>query len=117
MDVTVIGTPIEDTVNVKFGMLIDFGDLKELVKRKIVNPLDHATVLNCNSPHKKLADTMEAQGHKIYRVAYQPTCEMMIIDFANILLEQLPNNIALHHLKLRETATAFAEWYASDQTD
>ena len=117
LDVTVIGTPIDDTANVKFGMLIDFGDLKKVVKRKIVSPLDHSTILNCNSPHKELADTMEAQGHKIYRVAYQPTCEMMIIDFANILLKQLPNNIALHHLKLRETATAFAEWYASDQTN
>ena len=25
---------------------------------------------------------MEKKGHKIYRVSYQPTCEMMIIDFA-----------------------------------
>ena len=26
--VTVIGTPISDTTNVKYGMVIDFGDLK-----------------------------------------------------------------------------------------
>jgi len=115
LEVTVIGTPIEEATNTKYGMLIDFGDLKKIVRQHIVDPLDHATVLNCNSPHKALADTMEAQGHKIYRVNYQPTCEMMIIDFANQIQAALPTHLSLHHLKLRETATAFAEWYASDQ--
>ena len=27
---------------------------------------------------------------------------------------KLPKNIKLHSLKLQETATSFAEWYASD---
>jgi len=115
LEVTLIGSPIAETSNAKYGMLIDFGDLKELVNKHIVHPLDHATVLNCNSPHKDLADTMEAQGHKIYRVNYQPTCEMMIVDFAAILTTHLPAHLSLHHLKLRETATAYAEWYAADQ--
>ena len=115
LDVTVLGTPIAEPSNKKYGMLIDFGDLKKIVEEHIEQPLDHATVLNCDSPHKELADTMEAQGHKIYRVHYQPTCEMMILDFARILKAQLPKHLQLHHLKLRETATAFAEWHAADQ--
>ena len=32
LSVTVIGKPIEDTCNVKYGMVIDFGDLKKIVK-------------------------------------------------------------------------------------
>ena len=36
------------------------------------------------------------------------------IDFAEKIKERLPDNIKLHSLKLQETATSFAEWYASD---
>ena len=36
------------------------------------------------------------------------------VDFAEKIKKHLPNNIHLHALKLRETASCFAEWYASD---
>ena len=49
LDVTVIGQPIDDPEHVKHGMVIDFGDLKKIVTREIVEPFDHATVLNVNS--------------------------------------------------------------------
>ena len=39
---------------------------------------------------------------------------MMVIDFAKKIQTYLPKNIALHSLKLQETETSFAEWYASD---
>ena len=38
----------------------------------------------------------------------------MIIDFEERIRKELPNNIGLHHLKLRETPNSFAEWYAED---
>ena len=114
LDVTIIGQPITDPDHVKNGMVIDFGDLKNIVNKEIVQPFDHATVLNVKSPHKEIADEMESRGHKILRVSYQPTCEMMIIDFALKLKAKLPNHLKLYSLKLRETETAFAEWYADD---
>ncbi|MEO1032788.1 6-pyruvoyl trahydropterin synthase family protein [Winogradskyella sp.] len=112
--VTVIGTPIADTTNVKFGMVIDFGDLKKIVKDEIVDVFDHAMIFNKNTPHLELANDLKNRGHHIILVDYQPTTEMMIIDFAEKIKRRLPNNIKLHSLKLRETATSFAEWYASD---
>lgn len=114
LDVTLIGTPKEDPGHVKNGMLIDFSDLKKIVKREIVAVFDHATVLNVSTPHKKLADEMEATGHKIVRVTYQPTCELLLVDFAYKIKDLLPEGIALFSLKLRETGTAFAEWFAAD---
>tara|TARA_B100000575_G_C22876515_1_gene511093 strand:+ start:126 stop:575 length:450 start_codon:yes stop_codon:yes gene_type:complete len=114
LDVTIIGQPIKDPDHVKNGMVIDFGDLKTIVNKEIVEPFDHATVLNVKSPHREIAHEMESRGHKILRVSYQPTCEMMIIDFALKLEAKLPNHLKLYSLKLRETETAFAEWYADD---
>ena len=95
-------------------MVIDFGDLKTIVNKEIVDPFDHATVLNVSSPHKEIADEMEKRGHKIIRVKYQPTSEMMVLDFVDIIQAKLPNHLKLYSLKLRETSTAFAEWYAED---
>ena len=73
LSVTVIGHPIQDQSHVKYGMVMDFSDLKKIVNTLVVKPFDHATVLNVDSPHKDLADSMEKRGHKILRVNYQPT--------------------------------------------
>ena len=112
--VTVIGTPIADSKNVKFGMVIDFGDLKKIVKEEIVDVFDHATVFNKNTPHVELARELEARDHNVLLVDYQPTSEMMVIDFAEKIKQRLPETIKLHSLRLSETTSSFAEWYASD---
>lgn len=115
LSVTVIGEPIDDASAIKNGMVIDFSDLKKIVKEEIVLPFDHATVLNITTPHKALAEEMESRGHKVLKVNYQPTSEMMVIDFAEKIKTHLPENIQLFSLKLRETASSYAEWHAADQ--
>ncbi|MDA8592146.1 6-carboxytetrahydropterin synthase [Flavobacteriaceae bacterium] len=114
LDVTVIGSPITDSSNVKYGMVIDFSDLKKIAKEEIVDVFDHATVFNKNTPHVDLARELKSRGHNVLLVDYQPTSEMMVIDFAEKIKSRLPKNIKLYSLKLQETATSFAEWYASD---
>ena len=114
LDVTVIGNPITDTTNVKFGMVIDFGDLKTIVKQEIVDVFDHATVFNKNTPHLELANELINREHHVLLVDYQPTTEMMVIDFAKKIKARLPENIKLHSIKLQETDSSFAEWYASE---
>ena len=114
LSVTVIGKPITDTSNVKYGMVIDFGDLKKIVKEQIVDVFDHATVFNKNTPHIELAKELEQRGHEVILLDYQPTSENMVVDFSNKIKSLLPENIKLHSLRLQETETSFAEWFASD---
>ena len=114
LSVTVIGTPISDTSNVKYGMVIDFSDLKKIVKSEIVDIFDHATVFNKNTPHVELAKELADRGHNVLLVDYQPTSEMMVIDFAEKINKYLPDTIQLFSLRLQETDSSFAEWYASD---
>jgi len=114
LSVTVIGKPITDSSNVKFGMVIDFGDLKKIVKEEIVDVFDHATVFNQNTPHIELAKELKNRGHHVILVDYQPTSENMVIDFSTKIKNRLPDTIKLFSLKLQETETSFAEWYASD---
>ncbi len=114
LSVTVIGEPITDNNNVKFGMVIDFSDLKKIVREEIVDLFDHATVFNKNTPHIELANELKNRGHHVILVEYQPTSENMVTDFAKKIQDRLPQSIQLHSLKLQETETSFAEWYASD---
>ena len=114
LSVTVVGNPIEDSENVKFGMVIDFGDLKIIVKEEIVDVFDHATVFNKNTPHVELAKELSDRGHSVLLVDYQPTSEMMVIDFSEKIKKRLPKNITLHSLRLQETDSSYAEWFAGD---
>ena len=114
LSVTVIGKPITDSNNVKFGMVIDFSDLKKIVREDIVDVFDHATVFNQNTPHVELAKELQNRGHHVILVDYQPTSENMVVDFANKIMARLPKDIQLHSLRLQETESSFAEWFASD---
>lgn len=114
LSVTVIGKPITESSEVKYGMVIDFSDLKKIVKEEVVDVFDHATVFNQNTPHIELAKELKKRDHHVILVDYQPTSEMMVIDFASKIKKRLPENIKLFSLRLQETETSFAEWFASD---
>ncbi len=111
--VTVAGKPIVDESDVKEGMVIDFGDLKHIVKPMIVDKFDHSVVLNKKAPVEYLKN-LSPMFDRIHLLDYQPTCENMVIDFAMQIREKLPENVDLVSVKLYETATSFAEWYAID---
>jgi len=113
LHVTVIGEPINDTNNVKLGMVMDFGDLKRIVKKVIVDVLDHSLVISEKSKHDNL-HKLEEMFDRHYITPYQPTCENMIVDFAEKIQPLLPNNVELHSLRLYETASSYAEWFAAD---
>lgn len=114
LSVTVIGSPIQDANNVKFGMVIDFSDLKKIVVEEIVDQFDHATVFNKNTPHVDLAKELADRGHHVILVDYQPTSENMVIDFAEKIKNRLPSSIKLFSLRLQETESSYAEWHQSD---
>lgn len=114
--VTLIGQPIQDSQNPKYGMVMDFSILKDIVNELIVDPFDHALLVKAGTPHEELANQAHMFG-KIISLPYQPTCENMVIDFASKITSRMPQNIKLFSLRLHETATAYAEWYASDNAN
>ena len=69
---------------------------------------------NNQSPHKAIGEKLLLEGHNVIMVDYQPTSENLIIDFAHKIQAQLPKSISLFSLRLQETESSFAEWFASD---
>lgn len=111
--VTLVGEPVNDPDSPKNGMVIDFKDLKRIIKDLIVDELDHSLVLRRDTPEALLSQ-LKSTYNRLVLVDYQPTSENMIIDFANRIKAELPENVNLHHLKLWETVTSNTEWYAED---
>lgn len=109
--VTLKGKPINNTVESKNGMVVDFADIKKMVTAEIIQPFDHALVLNKKTSFQLRS---ELQEQKLILVEFQPTCENMLIHFVEKIKNVLPPRLALHHLLLRETSTSYAEWYAED---
>ena len=109
--VTIIGEVIRENTP-RLGMVLDFGDVKKVVREHIVDVFDHVLVLNETDSRK---DSVSAIDTKLILTPYQPTAENLLLDFVNRIKTRLPAGVKLHSMKLRETATSYAEWFADDQ--
>ncbi len=107
--VTVRGTASTREGDPKLGMVMDFGALKSIVGRVVVDRLDHALVLR-----EGFADELKERFGRIVTVPFQPTCENLVAWFAASIAPELPAGVTLHSLRLHETASSFAEWFAED---
>lgn len=113
--VTVIGEQLKKQGHPKQGMVMDFTDLKNIVKGEIVDKLDHALMVNNQTSHVNIQEALSGiVPLRVVNVTYQTTVENMVEDFALKIKTKLPSTVELFSLKLYETATSYAEWYASD---
>ena len=90
LEVTV-GGDVTDANSPKRGMIIDFKDLKDIVKKVAVDKYDHSY----------LNDFFE-----------NPTAEIMVEQIAYDIMNNLPNGVYLVSCKLWETTTSYAEYNA-----
>ena len=108
------GRPRIDEHHPKNGMVIDFKDVKRVVKDRIVDVFDHALLLS-DRVSQEQKDILSSSYEKVIFADYQPSCELMLVDFVIKLDQQLPEGVQLHSLRLYETETSYADWFASDQ--
>ncbi|MBL7138289.1 MAG: 6-carboxytetrahydropterin synthase [Bacteroidales bacterium] len=111
LSVTVTGSPITSHQSPKRGMIMDFNELKHIMKREVIDQMDHALILPSDLDISELLKMGETFSNVIV-VDYQPTSENLLIDFAERINRVLPEGVKLHSMKLRETATSYAEWFA-----
>ena len=105
--VTIEGVPECDRSSHKYGMIMDFKDLKSIVNEEVLNHFDHALVLRSDSP---IASELYSCYGNVMIVDFQPTCENLITYFAERIKGRLPKEVKLYSLRLYETATSYVEW-------
>jgi 6-pyruvoyltetrahydropterin/6-carboxytetrahydropterin synthase len=91
------------------GMLLDFHDIKSIVETALLNKFDHALLLN-SSVDSALAETLRKQFEKVLLLPFQPTSENLILHFAKLLKDVLPDRLRLKRLILYETATSYVTY-------
>jgi 6-pyruvoyltetrahydropterin/6-carboxytetrahydropterin synthase len=111
--ITVSGTPIKNTEDPKNGMVADFSEIKKWIKVPILDQFDHALLISRDSDNQELSKISQ-MFDKLKIVDYQPTCENLLIDIVEKIKPLLHESLSLFSVKLCETATSYAEWFASD---
>ncbi|MDD2538969.1 MAG: 6-carboxytetrahydropterin synthase [Bacteroidales bacterium] len=105
--VTITGEPSAIPGDPKSGMIMDFNDLKKIVSRYVLDPLDHSLMLRKDAP---LCTELAEQYDNIKVFDFQPTCEQLTLHIARILDPVITAPNRLHSVRLYETPTSFAEW-------
>jgi 6-pyruvoyltetrahydropterin/6-carboxytetrahydropterin synthase len=113
LSVTLSGIPVNDKMSPKYGMVVDFTDIKKWVKNTIVDEFDHALLISSDADLESVKSTKQ-MFNKLRVTPFQPTCENLLLYIADKIKNQLPVEISLYSLKLRETGSSYAEWYAED---
>ena len=113
LEITIIGEPKKEPQHPKDGMVIDFSELKEIVKSQIVSRFDHALMVNSlvSGQQKEL---LSKTTNRLIVVDFQPTSENVAAYIAEILQQHLPFGVNLYSIRLYETVTSFAEWFSED---
>lgn len=113
LQITVTGEPMQEPGHSKDGMVIDFSILKKLLHENIVSPLDHSLMINQEAPVDKL-NALGQMYERHHVVPFQPTTENLVVYIAEKVQPLLPEHIQLFSVRLFETSSSFAEWYAAD---
>ena len=92
LQVVICGTPNE------YGWLLDFGELKDIVSRHVLNDYDHAD-LNALADFQNIPATAENMAEAIFR-RLKPHCR--------------GENYCLFRVSVFETADAWASWEEDD---
>lgn len=114
--VTLRGAALQKENHPKDGMIIDFSDLKSKIENAVVKEFDHALVLSQLS-YSENVEIMKKQYGKIILVPFQPSCENLILEFKNRIKAAFEgSSFEIYSLRLDETATSYAEWFAEDNS-
>ncbi len=92
----------------KRGMVMDYSDLKALVKQHILDPMDHAFIYDLQSDKEtKVAQLLMDLDSKVYGIPSRTTAEEM----AKYMFEKLANvGLPVRLIRLWETPTSYCEY-------
>lgn len=89
------------------GFIIDFKEIKKIVKDKIVDFLDHKLILSTTylEKHPELKEL-----NNLIKWNFEPSAENILLFIRNTLANEFPRDIRLKKLLLYETKSSFVEW-------
>lgn len=107
LHVTVSAEPVGEDYLPPPGFILDFKELKRIVKSVIEARFDHHTLLSEDylAAHPPLAILPN-----IWVWQAEPTAENILLYIRNTLKNELPADVVLRKLKIYETSESYAGW-------
>jgi 6-pyruvoyltetrahydropterin/6-carboxytetrahydropterin synthase len=107
LHVTVTADTFSDDFIQAPGFVIDFKEIKKVVKEQVIVNLDHKLLL---SKQFITENKYTSQQENIMVWEIEPTAENLLLYIKKILTSSLPAFVQLSYLKLYETKDSYAEW-------
>lgn len=93
----------------EMGMGIDFGTIREIVERTIIEPYDHSLLVRRCEQTEEVVEVLSHHFEGVYAVDWQPTSENILSHFTSLLAPHIPAGTRLYSLRLHETEKNCAE--------
>ena len=105
LQVEVSGDLVTD--GAKKGMVVDFTDVKSIVKSEILDHMDHAFIYDTTSEREcKIANLLNELNSKTFGIPVRTTAEEM----ARFMFNRLKSKLPISAIRLWETPTSFCEY-------
>jgi 6-pyruvoyltetrahydropterin/6-carboxytetrahydropterin synthase len=113
LELTITGNIQQENQAHDFGMIIDFGEIKQLIQTHLIQKWDHAFLVYAEDTIL-LHFLNSLPDHKTVVLPCVPTAENLVklaFDTANqILHTHYKNNILIKHARLYETPNCWADY-------
>ena len=93
------------------GMIVDFGDLKQIIIDTVAEPFDHAFLVYERDFHMLEALEKLGPSHKTVVLPIIPTAELLVRLMAERLQNAFPSGVRVQKVRLYETPNSIADWY------
>lgn len=108
LEVLLKGQPIQEIETSDEGFVIDFSELKSVIKKELIDDLDHAFLAQGNEP---IIEQLQNSGSKLCVLGFRTTVE----NLASYICWRLKElELPVYSIRLWETPTGWAEVLASD---
>jgi 6-pyruvoyltetrahydropterin/6-carboxytetrahydropterin synthase len=92
------------------GMVMDFDDLRALVRKIVLDRWDHATLLTTEDPLAPAISSIQAEApEKVVRLKNNPTAEVLTREAWEAISRALPAGVRLLRVKVEETPACSSE--------
>lgn len=92
------------------GMVMDFDDLRALVRKIVLDRWDHATLLTAEDPLAPAISSVQAEApEKVVRLKNNPTAEVLTREAWEAISRALPPGVRLLRVKVEETPACSSE--------
>ncbi|MXS85714.1 6-carboxytetrahydropterin synthase QueD [Nitrosomonas sp. HPC101] len=117
LEVTISGGIITDTGAPEQGMVMDFSDVKRIIREALVDQWDHAFLVYAGDI-RVLEFLQSMDDHKTVVLEVQPTAENLALIAFDILhhmfRDRYAGRLALEHVRLFETPNCWADVNKAD---